>query len=180
MRKIILLFGAALLLAGFSFYQFYGKDNSESSLANMNNEFKPKAGYQMVDFSLINLDEKTEKVKSDSKKLIFLNFWASWCGPCELEAPDLQKLHEKYGDIMTMYGVNSTKNDKERAAREFVDKYHFTFPVVFDRKGDVTKAYKVNTFPTNFLIDSDGIIRERINGVITLEQWEKLIEKWSK
>jgi hypothetical protein len=47
-----------------------------------------------------------------------------------------------------------------------------------DRAGDVTKQYKVDTFPTSFLIDSNGVIRERINGVITFEEWERLIEKW--
>ena len=110
--------------------------------------------------------------------MTLVNFWASWCGPCELEAPDLQELHEKYGEQILMYGVNATKFDKERAAREFVEEYKFTFPILMDRVGDVTKQYKVSTFPTSFIIDSEGIIRERVNGVITLQQWEKLIEKW--
>lgn len=47
-----------------------------------------------------------------------------------------------------------------------------------DRVGDVTKQYKVDTFPTTFLIDSEGVIRERINGVIPYAEWERMIEKW--
>src|SRR5690606_38451343 len=111
-------------------------------------------------------------------KLQLINFWASWCGPCELEAPDLQKIHEEYGDVLTLYGVNSTKTDRERQAREFVEQYGFTFDVLFDREGDYTKLYRVNTYPTSFLVDKEGIIRERINGVITYEAWEELIKKW--
>lgn len=178
MRKVVLLFAVAFLLAGFAFYQYNSKDGEEVSLAAVNSEFKPKAGAEMVNFALPGLDESNVDTESEKGKMIFLNFWASWCGPCELEAPDLQALHEKYSDVMTMYGVNSTKNDKERAARQFVDNYKFTFPILFDRKGDITKLYKVNTFPTNFLIDGNGVIRERINGVITMEEWEKLIKKW--
>ena len=178
MRKVILLFAAAFLLAGFAFFQHNSKSDQETSLAAANSEFKPKVGSEMINFKLPGLDEADIHTDAEKGKLIFLNFWASWCGPCELEAPDLQTLHEKYGDVMTMYGINSTKSDKERAARQFVDQYQFTFPVLFDRKGDVTKLYKVNTFPTNFLIDSNGVIRERINGVITIEEWEKLIKKW--
>ncbi|MNH39959.1 Thiol-disulfide oxidoreductase ResA [compost metagenome] len=77
-----------------------------------------------------------------------------------------------------MYGVNATKYDQERAARQFVADYEFAFPILMDRTGDVTKLYKVDTFPTTFLIDSEGVIRERINGVIPLEEWERLIAKW--
>jgi cytochrome c biogenesis protein CcmG, thiol:disulfide interchange protein DsbE len=120
----------------------------------------------------------TVELRNETTPIILLNFWASWCGPCELEAPDLQRIHEKYGDAIQLYGINATKYDKERAAREFVNEYEFTFPILMDRVGDVTKQYKVDTFPTSFLIDSNGVIRERINGVITFEEWERLIEKW--
>ncbi|MNR46520.1 Thiol-disulfide oxidoreductase ResA [compost metagenome] len=79
---------------------------------------------------------------------------------------------------MTLYGVNSTNYDKERDARKFVQDHGFTFPILMDRDGTVTGLYKVNTFPTSFLIDANGVIRERINGVITYGEWERLINKW--
>ncbi|MBD2872802.1 TlpA family protein disulfide reductase [Paenibacillus arenilitoris] len=178
MRRIVTLFTIAFVFAGLAVYQYRNDDPNAVTLAASSEDFKPKAGYEATAFKLPGLDEQTYEIGGKQNKLSFVNFWASWCGPCELEAPDLQRLHEKYRDAVQLYGVNATKYDKERSAREFVSEHEFTFPILMDRAGDVTKQYKVDTFPTTFLIDGDGVIRERINGVITFEEWERLIEKW--
>ncbi|MCR2803238.1 TlpA family protein disulfide reductase [Paenibacillus soyae] len=177
MRKVAALLIIALFFAGLAVYQYNQEDADPAETASAS-AFKPKAGFEAAAFELPDLKDEAHKIGGKGEKLIFVNFWASWCGPCELEAPDLQKLHENYGDQISMYGVNSTKFDKERAAREFVEDHGFTFPILMDRPGEVTSLYKVNTFPTSFLIDSEGVIRERVNGVITYEEWERLIEKW--
>ncbi|GKU79775.1 TlpA disulfide reductase family protein [Paenibacillus sp. L3-i20] len=179
MKNVITLFIVAFLFAGLAVYQYAQDDSTSASESSAGDNFKPKAGFQAASFELPALDDKPHEVGAKGTKLTFLNFWASWCGPCELEAPDLQKLHENYGDTIAMYGVNSTKYDKERAARKFVDDHGFTFPILMDRTGEITDQYKVNLYPTTFLIDNEGIIRERINGVITYEEWERLIKKWS-
>lgn len=176
MRRASSLFIVAFVLAGLAVYQYIAGDEPGSIVAA--SDFKPKAGFEAVAFELPALDEKSYQVGGKQDKLTLVNFWASWCGPCELEAPDLQALHEKYGDEIIMYGLNATKYDKERSARDFVNEHEFTFPILMDRPGDVTKQYKVDTFPTSFLIDSEGVIRERINGVITLAEWERLIDKY--
>ena len=111
-------------------------------------------------------------------KLLLINFWASWCGPCELEAPDLQSLSKKYSGLLEIYGVNATSYDKERQAREFVEEQKLTFPILMDRESKATDMYKVSSFPTSLLVDSEGIVRERITGVISEDKWETIIEKW--
>lgn len=178
MKKVIAFFVIAFLLFGVALYQYMSSNDTSAKTVEAAADFKPKAGYQAAVFKLPNLADETIEAGSGGR-LALVNFWASWCGPCELEAPDLQKLHENYGDVMTLYGVNSTKYDKERNARKFVEDHGFTFPVLMDRDGAVTGLYKVNTFPTSFLIDSKGVIRERINGVITYGEWERLIQKWA-
>ncbi|MEV5028689.1 TlpA family protein disulfide reductase [Paenibacillus sp. LPE1-1-1.1] len=178
MKRVIALFTIALLFAGLAVFQYKNDETGSVTLAAPAGDFKPKAGYEASAFKLPALDEQSYEVGGQQGKLTFVNFWASWCGPCELEAPDLQRLHEEYGDAIQLYGVNATKYDKERAAREFVNEHEFTFPILMDRVGEVTKQYKVDTFPTTFLIDGEGVIRERINGVITYEEWQRLIEKW--
>ncbi|MBH5318193.1 TlpA family protein disulfide reductase [Paenibacillus sp. GSMTC-2017] len=178
MKNVVTVFIVAFLFAGLAVYQ-YAQDDTSAEQSSASADFKPKAGFQAASFALPDLDENPLDVGGKGSKLTFLNFWASWCGPCVLEAPDLQKLHEKYGDKIAMIGVNSTKFDKERAARKFVVDHGFTFPILMDRKGDVTEQYKVNMYPTTFLIDSEGVIRERINGVIPYDEWERLIQKWS-
>lgn len=178
MKRVFTLFTIAFVFAGLAVYQYMSDDPKTVTSAASSGDFKPKADYQALTFELPDLEDKNYKVGDKQGKLMFVNFWASWCGPCELEAPDLQQLHEKYGETMQMYGINATKYDKERSAREFVVEHEFTFPILMDRVGDVTKQYKVDTFPTTFLIDGEGVIRERINGVIPMEEWERLIKKW--
>ncbi|MHA7962660.1 TlpA family protein disulfide reductase [Paenibacillus sp. CAU 1782] len=179
MKNVIAIFTIAFLLSGLAIYQYMSNNDSSPKAVEAAADFKPKAGYQAAVFKLPNLEDETVAV-GEGGGLALVNFWASWCGPCELEAPDLQKLHENYGKVMTLYGVNSTNYDKERDARKFVQDHGFTFPILMDREGTVTGLYKVNTFPTSFLIDADGVIRERINGVITYGEWERLINKWVK
>lgn len=178
MKRIFPLVVIAFILVGVAVYNFVDKDSplqaSDASIVN----FKPKAGEMSPSQELPDLNDKEVAIGAAQPKLQLINFWASWCGPCELEAPDLQKLHEKYGESLAMYGVNATHTDHERQARKFVEDFGFTFDILFDRDGDITDLYKVGTFPTSFLIDTDGVIVERINGVITLEQWEKLIDQY--
>lgn len=182
MKKIYTVVIVALLLGCFAIYEFIesGKEQeANSAISHAAQSFKPKAGELSFANELPNLDEKPVSFGGEQQgKLQLINFWASWCGPCELEAPDLQKLHEKYGENLMLYGVNATDTDNERQARKFVEDFGFTFEVLFDREGDLTKLYRVGTFPTSFLIDEAGVIRERINGVITLEQWETIIDSY--
>ncbi|MFD1953413.1 TlpA family protein disulfide reductase [Paenibacillus thailandensis] len=176
MKKAAGYFATAFVLAAFACYFYFAGGGSETALSAEG--FKPKAGSESLAFRLPDMDEQPHPVGGGQGKLQFVNFWASWCGPCELEAPDLQKIYEKYGGKLIMYGLNSTKYDKERAARQFVADHELTFPILMDRDGNVTDTYKVETFPTTFLIDQSGVIRERINGVIPYEEWERLIEKY--
>ncbi|HUC93528.1 MAG TPA: TlpA disulfide reductase family protein [Paenibacillus sp.] len=164
------------LLAVFALYQYNGKDRSAAAPTG---EVKPKKGYAAPAFDLPDLDDRTVRVGGPSDKVVMINFWASWCGPCILEAPDLQKLHERYRDRMTLIGVNATKYDREREARQFVDEFGLTFTVLMDREGAVTDLYNVEQFPTTLLVDRDGVIRERVTGVIPIAKWESLIAKWS-
>lgn len=176
MKLAARLFTVAFLCAALACYFYF--DGSNEDHAVMASDFKPKAGSEALVFDLPALDEQSYHVGGNQGKVLFVNFWASWCGPCELEAPDLQKLHEKYGDKLVMYGLNSTKYDKERAARQFVTDHELTFPILMDRDGKVTDSYKVDTFPTTFVIDQNGIIRERVNGVITFDEWERILDAY--
>ncbi|MFC4100047.1 TlpA family protein disulfide reductase [Paenibacillus xanthanilyticus] len=179
MRRTLLLLAVILVLTGAALYQNQSKGAAgNATAASSSSEAKPKPGYTAPALSLPNLDEQSVAIGGQSDKLTLLNFWASWCYPCELEAPDLQELSEKYADRMVLLGVNSTKLDKERQAREFVDQQKLTFPILMDREGTATDLYKINTFPTSLIIDQNGVVRERVQGVITKAEWEDKIEKW--
>jgi thiol-disulfide isomerase/thioredoxin len=141
-------------------------------------EERPKIGYLAPAFELPDLEDRPVRAGGASDKLTMINFWASWCGPCILEAPDLQELHERHKDRLRLLGVNSTKYDREREARAFVDEHGLTFTILMDRDGTVTELYRVGQFPTTLLVDREGVIRERVVGVLSKAQWEALIDKW--
>jgi len=178
MRRSWAMLIVLALLTGLAYYQHANRDEDGVLAAAMQEDMKPKKGYRAPSFELPDLNDQSVPVGGAANQLTMINFWASWCGPCVMEAPDLQELHEKYGDRMLLLGVNATHYDREREARQFVDDYGLTFPILMDRKGDVTDLYKIAQFPTTLLVDRQGIVRERITGVIPRVKWDSLIEKW--
>ncbi|MCD9025627.1 peroxiredoxin family protein [Cohnella silvisoli] len=138
----------------------------------------PKDNHYAPSFSLASLDGTSSfKVGGKRDKVLIVNFWAAWCAPCELEAPDLKDIYEKHKDKLDLYAVNATKYDKLREAHDFVKEQKFVFPVLTDAKGDVGDLYKVFSYPISFIIDRNGVIRHRIEGVIEREQWEIYLQE---
>ncbi|UVI28053.1 TlpA family protein disulfide reductase [Paenibacillus spongiae] len=177
MKRTLVLLGVILVLALAAVYQNKGKSDEAITAST---EMKPKPGFVAPTLNLPDLDDQKVPVAGKRDQLLLINFWASWCGPCELEAPDLQELSEEYKADMVLLGINATSYDKERQAREFVEEYKFTFPILMDRDGKATDLYKITTFPTSLLVDRDGIVRERVVGVISKKEWQSKIEKWIK
>jgi cytochrome c biogenesis protein CcmG/thiol:disulfide interchange protein DsbE len=138
---------------------------------------EPKKNHYAPPFKLASLDGTTSfEAGGKRDKVLIINFWAAWCGPCEVEAPDLKDIYEKHQDKLDLYAVNATKYDKLREAKDFVKEQGFVFPVLTDAKGDVGDKYKVFSYPISFIVDRDGVIRERIEGVISREEWEILLQ----
>lgn len=118
----------------------------------------PKIGALAPAFALDALDGKTYAVGGKREKPMLLNFWASWCGPCAEEAPDLQRLFEAFGGQFDLYAVNVTKSDDMKAVRSFVAGNKLTFPILLDKKLEAAPLYRFSVIPTSFLIDRDGFV----------------------
>lgn len=175
MKRSIVLLAIVLLLAGVAVYQNNGKHDVVLAASS---DMLPKPGFTAPTLSLPDLKDRPVAIGGKQAKLTLVNFWASWCYPCEMEAPDLQALSKEYGDKLQILGINATSVDKERQAREFVDQQKLTFTILMDREGSAQKLYKINSFPISLLVDGNGIVRERVEGVIKKEQWQSLIDKW--
>lgn len=167
MKKLVL----AMFLAVGIGYLFI--DQPQGGAHVFANEQKPEVGYQAPHFSLTGLNNQVYRVEGKRDKPVIVNFWASWCGPCKMEAPDLQKFYEKYGKEIDLYGVNVTSNDNPETAMEFVQKYKLTFPIPMDVTGTVSDRYKIMAFPTTYLIDQQGVVRKKMIGMIDAATLEK-------
>lgn len=131
-------------------------------------------------FSLATLDGRTIDLEALRGQVVFLNFWASWCGPCRDEAPALQRFHEAYGDRVVQIGINY--REAEDHARPFVEAFGLTFPVARDWDGQVARAYSLRGVPESWFIDPDGVARVHWPGPMSYEQMEEAyrqtLEAW--
>ncbi|WP_372663867.1 TlpA family protein disulfide reductase [Cohnella sp.] len=182
MKRNMLVLGLVLIAVAAVFIWNDRDDKSQQSAGNAVVDVsltdipikpEPKKNHYAPSFDLASLDgASTFQVGGKRDKALIINFWAAWCGPCEVEAPDLKDIYEKHKDKLDLYAVNATKYDKLREAKDFVKEQGFVFPVLTDAKGDVGDLYKVFSYPISFIIDRNGVIRERIEGVISREEWE--------
>ena len=171
MKKLLL----AMLIAVGTVYVVLGHSNGVVPV--LANAQKPEVGYQAPHFALTGLDNQSYKVGGKREKPVILNFWASWCGPCQMEAPALQKFQEKYGQQVDLYGINATANDSPDSAMEFVKKYKLTFPIPMDVAGSVSDRYRIMAFPTTFIVDRQGVIRKKIIGTVDAATLERELKQ---
>ena len=125
-----------------------------------------------------------EHTLSDYKgKTVFLNFWATWCGPCKLEMPDIQALYEKYGEnegdlvVLGVAGPGIGREGSEEDIRAFLDENGYTFPVLMDPEGQTYYQYNITAFPTTFMITDEGEVFGYVARMLTSEQMESIIEQ---
>jgi thiol-disulfide isomerase/thioredoxin len=91
-------------------------------------------------------------------KVVYLDFWASWCGPCRISFPQLEQLRRELGPQgFEVLAVNV--DEFEADARSFLDQVPVTYPVVRDAAGDTPRSYEILGMPTGFLIDREGVVR---------------------
>lgn len=120
-------------------------------------------------------------------KVILLNFWASWCGPCRREMPDVEALYHEYGENkgdVIILGVTNPKNEQnpnssdidEEKLKAFLQEGDFAFPSIFNASGDIFEAYGISAFPTTFIIDGNGTLVGYAQGMLTKEIMQSAIE----
>ena len=141
-----------------------------------------KVNLPIKDFELEDLQGNSVRLSDLKGKIVFLNFWATWCPPCRNEMPHMQAFYEKYQDDMVVLAVNPNKlenqgfDDSEKAeerAREYVEEEGFTFPVLLDRDDSVWDMYRQRGIPANYMIDREGTIRYLKPGAfLTLKEME--------
>lgn len=109
---------------------------------------------------------------------VVLNFWASWCGPCQREMPDFDALYQQLGDEVQVLMVNVTDGSRETmiTAWDFLADKGYLLPVVYDTAGEAAAAYGVYALPSTYFIDAQGYAIARANGAIDQETLQKGID----
>ncbi len=121
---------------------------------------RPVVGHPAPDFILPNLQGKPVRLSDfRGKKAVFINFWATWCPPCRLEMPTMEKAYKQYrGRGLEILAV-SIDAGPESVVRNFMQEFGLTFPVLLDPESEVLYLYRLFSIPASFLIDTRGIIR---------------------
>ena len=110
------------------------------------------------DFALRSMDDANIRLSEYLGQVVLINFWATWCGPCRQEMPLLQALHDKYQRAgLVLLGINI---DEERdEAIEMARTLQISYPILFDERKDVSRAYQLGTMPLTVLVDREGVVR---------------------
>ena len=129
----------------------------------------------MPDFTVLDRDGNPVKLSDLRGKPVILNFWASWCGPCQSEMPDFQKAYETYGDDVHFMIVNVTDGSREtvETARAYVDGQGYTFPIYFDTTLEAAILYGASAIPLSVFMDAEGRYVAHASGALSAATLQK-------
>jgi peroxiredoxin len=185
---------AALALAASLLYWGYGRlrdepeealqsipafsGTAESGLGSLSidTENLPQIGDPAPDFELLDLSGETVRLSDYLGRPVILNFWATWCAPCRIEMPELERAQAEFGDDGP---VVLTINQEESAEKvgEFLDEVGLTLPALLDSDAAVGKAYGAFFLPTTVIVDEDGRVAAIHRGMISRDELNKYLSQ---
>ena len=138
-------------------------------------ETEEARGSEAPDFTVYDLEGNAHKLSDFRGKPVLLNFWASWCGPCQMEMPDFQKFYESHGDQVNFVIVNLTDGQQEtvESASAFIAEKGYTFPVYYDTDIDAAMKYGVNAVPVSYFIDGSGYFVAWAQGALSADMLQQ-------
>ena len=151
-------------------------ENNEQAQDNEENKIEP------IDFTLYDQYGNRHTLSEYKGKIVFLNFWATWCPPCRGEMPHMEELYNEYNknqDDVVILGVaspNLGREGNENDIKDFLSEEGYTFPVVLDNNGAMVYDYGISAFPTTFIIDKEGYITKYIPGAMDKSTMQSVIE----
>ena len=189
---ILFLFISGLLIKNGNVLAFVSKNESTNQLSTKNKkkqtepltkEIAPQEGFMAPDFTFPDMNGKPVSLSQFRGKIVFLNIWATWCGPCRIEMPAMEKLYRKFKKEDLIILAVSIDHQGKSVVMPFMQELGFTFPVLLSREGRIQSVYMIRALPSSFIIDKTGRIAVRVEGALnwfgdeTIESFEYLIHK---
>lgn len=149
---------------------------------------QPRRNPPAPDFTLTDQYGNSHTLSDYKGKVVFLNFWATWCPPCRMEMPDIQALYEESGgnaEDLIILGVANPKTEENQnnsdgtieEVTKFLSDNGYTYPVAMDTTGEVFMNYGITAFPTTFMIDRDGNVYGYVSGALTRDIMDSIIQQ---
>lgn len=136
----------------------------------------PTIGAPAPDFALPTLDGGEARLAELRGQVVIVNFWASWCTPCENETPRLIDWYDQHHAAgLTVLGVNTLAQDSRAAVEAFAANYGMPYPVPLDETGDVAQQWLANQLPRSYVIDRAGVVRYMRLGELTERDFSEQI-----
>ena len=182
MKKVIVLFLSGLLLAACA-------SVSNSSESSPNSSSSAAFQTSVLDFSVKDAEGNDVNLADYKGKKVYINFWATWCGPCIREIPELEEVYQEYKDKEDYVFLSITSpNDAKFANANPVDESQelilskakqlgISYPVLFDTEDQATTKFAVSAVPTHIFINSDGTLKQTFAGQIQKAQLIQLLNE---
>jgi len=158
-----LIIGLSVLVALFFSERLYAGKDPLKALEIM----KPKEKTKAPDFKLKNLEGQDISLSDFKGKVVFLNFWATWCIPCRKEMPSMEKLYQEFKDAgLVVLAINHRENLEK--IKPFVEEMKLSFPILLDSEGKTSADYTVRGLPTSYFVNQEGVL---IGGALGDRDW---------
>jgi len=183
-RRIVLVL-IGLIIVGGIWYQVRGAGHKSTAAVKPAAQLTTAsvgitAGHRFPSLTLPTTDSKTMSIDAVlGRKPLYVNIWASWCPPCQMETPDIIKAQKKYGDKVDFISINATTQDSVANAEAFMKKYGVDYPAALDKNGEALTKLAIVGLPTSFFVDRTGKITDVVVGYILPQQLETNLQKIS-
>lgn len=128
----------------------------------------PRPGYTAPPIAGTDFEGNPVRLDQLQGNAVFVNLWASWCGPCRMEMPEIARLAENLPPDTAIFTVNMTSTESSPArVAAYLQEHGYTFPVVLDPDGRIGKAYQAVSLPTSIFISPEGTVTARVQGPLT-------------
>ncbi len=145
-------------------------NNIDTSTNNITNS----SASEIMDFSLKDINGNNINISDYKGKKVFVNFWATWCPPCNQEIPYINQISKENQDEIKVITVNL--GEEKDTVQKYIKQKGYDMTVLLDSNGDVADTYMIYSIPTSYLLDTNGNIVDKHTGTMSMEELKKFME----